>query len=103
MQMILTGERIAAQDALNIGLVTEVVGSQSELLQVALATATRIAERPPTATRYAKEAIRASTRISVSDGLQLERTLFSLLTATADRLEAAEAFAEKRKPRFVGH
>lgn len=103
MQMILTGERIGARDGLSIGLVTAVVDSDDELLAVSLAIATRIANRPSAATQYAKEAVRASMQISLADGLRLERTLFALLTATADRFEAAQAFAEKRKPRFVGH
>lgn len=102
MDMMLTGERIDAQEALRIGLVSRLVASRETLLSEGLAIATRIAARPPTATAYAKEAARSGIEMDLQAGLTLEKTLFSLLMSTTDRAEAALAFKEKRAPRFTG-
>ncbi len=102
MDMMLTGERISADEALRIGLVSRLVPDNAALGAEALALATRIAARPPTATAYAKEAARAGIEMDLQAGLTLEKTLFSLLMSTSDRAEAALAFKEKRAPRFTG-
>lgn len=102
MDMMLTGERINAEEALRIGLVSRLAPDNAALATEALAVATRIAARPPTATAYAKEAARAGIEMDLQAGLTLEKTLFSLLMSTTDRAEAALAFKEKRAPRFTG-
>ena len=102
LDMMLTGDRISAEEALRIGLVSRLVPDTATLDTEALALATRIAARPPAATAYAKEAARAGIEIDLQAGLTLEKTLFSLLMSTTDRAEAALAFKEKRAPRFTG-
>lgn len=102
LDMMLTGDRIDAVEAHRIGLVTRLTADRANLLDDALALAARIADRAPAATRYVKEAACASLELSLSSGLALERSLFSLLTATEDKAEAARAFKEKRKPKFTG-
>jgi enoyl-CoA hydratase/carnithine racemase len=102
MDMMLTGERIDAQEALRIGLVSRLAADRGTLLAEGRAIAQRIASRPPTATAYAKEAARAGIEMDLQAGLTLEKTLFSLLMSTTDRAEAALAFKEKRPPRFTG-
>jgi len=102
MHLILTGEHVSAERASHIGLVSVVSATVDSLLDEALALATRIAERPPTATRFAKEAVRAAGNLPLADGLVVERTLFALLNDTEDRREAARAFSQKRAPRYVG-
>ena len=102
MDMMLTGERIDAQEALRIGLVSRLSADRGTLLAEGRAIAQRIASRPPTATAYAKEAARAGIEMDLQAGLTLEKTLFSLLMSTTDRAEAALAFKEKRPPRFTG-
>ena len=74
----------------------------AELAAEAEKVAQRIASKPPTATAYAKEAARSGIEVDLKAGLQLERTLFTLLLTTEDRREAAAAFKEKRKPVFTG-
>lgn len=102
LDLILSGERIDAAQALRIGLVTRVMDDPQALMPAAQALAERLAGRPPAALAYAKEATRQGFEMSLADGLQLEKTLFSMLMTTQDRAEAARAFAEKRPPRFSG-
>jgi len=101
LRLTLTGERIAAVDALRIGLVSEVVPAD-ELSSRVADLAARIARHAPQAVAYAKEAIRSGSELPLADGLRLERDLSAVLMGTADRLEAAAAFRERREPNFKG-
>jgi enoyl-CoA hydratase len=101
LDMILTGERIPAARAREMGLVTRVV-PRTELAQATAELAKRLAARPPTAMAFAKEAIRAALDMPLRDGMRLEVDLLTLLLNTEDRLEAARAFREKRPPNFTG-
>jgi len=102
LDLMLTGERIDAEHALRIGLVSRLAKGRESLIDEARAMAERIAAHPPTASAYAKEAARTGMEMDLQAGLTLEKTLFSLLMSTADRAEAALAFKEKRPPRFTG-
>lgn len=102
LDLILSGDRVSAADALAMGLVTRLSASRESLVDEALALAERIGARPPSATAYAKELVRAAGEIDLPAGLQQERSLFAILMNTADRAEAAQAFAEKRPARFTG-
>ena len=101
LEMILSGARIDARDALRIGLVERVVPA-AEVLASALALATTLAAKAPVALRYAKEAVVKGLELPLADGLRLEQDLATLLRTTEDRIEGAKAFLEKRKPRFTG-
>jgi enoyl-CoA hydratase/carnithine racemase len=101
MELVLTGRRIDAAEALGLGLVNEVAGEQ-EWLPKALELAGRIASRPPIATRLAKQAVLAAEESGLSAGLEHERRLYELAMATEDRIEGMDAFLEKRKPNFRG-
>jgi enoyl-CoA hydratase/carnithine racemase len=101
LEMILTGARIPAAEALSIGLVEHVV-PVAELLPSAHALARTIAEKPPIALRYAKEAVVSGLALPLADGLRLESDLSTLLRTTEDRVEGARAFVEKRKPKWSG-
>ena len=101
LEMILTGMRVPADEALRIGLVERVV-PVAELMPAALGLARTIAEKAPVALRYAKEAVVAGLGMSLADGLRLENDLSTLLRTTEDRAEGARAFVEKRKPRWSG-
>ncbi|MCE2878403.1 MAG: enoyl-CoA hydratase/isomerase family protein [Comamonadaceae bacterium] len=102
LDMMLSGDRVDAEQALAMGLVSRLCDDPNGLLTQAQALANRIAARPPTATAYAKEAAKSGMEMELLAGLTLEKTLFSLLMATEDRAEAALAFKEKRAPRFTG-
>jgi len=101
LEMILTGARVDAREALRIGLVERVVPA-TEVLSSAQALARTLAEKAPVALRYAKEAVVKGLGLPLEDGLRLENDLATLLRTTDDRIEGAKAFLEKRKPRFTG-
>src|SRR5262249_36854411 len=101
LEMILTGARVSASEALAIGLVERVVPA-AEVLAHAQALARTLADKAPVAMRYAKEAVVKGLELPLSDGLRLENDLATLLRTTDDRVEGARAFLEKRKPRFTG-
>ena len=101
LEMILTGARIPADEALRIGLVERVVPT-GEALKAATELACAIAAKAPVALRYAKEAVVKGLELPLADGLRLEGDLSTLLRTTEDRVEGAKAFLEKRAPRWTG-
>ncbi|OGA27629.1 MAG: enoyl-CoA hydratase [Betaproteobacteria bacterium RIFCSPLOWO2_02_FULL_68_150] len=101
MKMLLTGEMVDARQALEMGLVSEVV-PDADVLDRALALARRIAELPPIAVMLCKEVVLTGQDCPLDAALNLERKAFELLFATEDQKEGMRAFAEKRKPDFQG-
>ena len=101
LEMILTGMRVPAAEALRIGLVERVV-PVSELMPAAQGLARDIAAKAPIALRYAKEAVVSGLGLPLQDGIRLENDLATLLRTTEDRVEGARAFVEKRKPKWSG-
>jgi enoyl-CoA hydratase len=101
LELILSGDRIDAREALRVGLVNKVV-PLPELLPLAEKTARTILSRGPLAVRMAKEAVRRGLRGTITDGLRLEADLFGLVSATADMKEGMKAFLEKRKAAWQG-
>jgi len=101
MKMLLTGEMVDARQALEMGLVSEVV-PDADVLDRALALARRIAELPPIAVMLCKEVVLTGQDCPLDAALSLERKAFELLFATEDQKEGMRAFAEKRKPNFQG-
>jgi enoyl-CoA hydratase len=101
LELILTGARIPADEALRIGLVERVVPA-GEALAATRELAHTIAAKAPVALRYAKEAVVKGLELPLADGLRLEGDLSTLLRTTEDRLEGARAFLEKRPPRWAG-
>ena len=100
-EYVLTGRRFDASTALELGLVNKVVPAQ-DWLEEAMALASTIAERPPIASRLAKQAVLAAEETTLGAGLESERRLYELAMATEDRVEGMRAFLEKREPRFEG-
>jgi enoyl-CoA hydratase/carnithine racemase len=101
MELVLTGRRIDAAEAHQLGIVTQLAPADG-WLDAALELAARIAERPPLAVRLAKQAVLAAEETTLSAGLDNERRLYELAMATEDRVEGMNAFVEKRKPEFRG-
>ena len=101
MELVLTGRRIDAAEAHELGIVTQVAATDG-WLDAALELAASVAERPPLAVRLAKQAVLAAEETPLSAGLDQERRLYELAMATEDRVEGMTAFVEKRKPEFRG-
>jgi enoyl-CoA hydratase/carnithine racemase len=101
MELVLTGRRIEAAEAHELGIVTRVAPADG-WLDAALELAATVAERPPLAVRLAKQAVLAAEETAMSAGLDHERRLYELAMATEDRVEGMNAFLEKRKPEFRG-
>jgi enoyl-CoA hydratase/carnithine racemase len=101
MELVLTGRRIGADEALRLGLVN-LVASRKEWLEKAIELAEVVARRPPLAIRLAKQAVLAAEETPLAAGLDQERRLYELAMATEDRVEGMRAFLEKRKPDFKG-
>ncbi len=101
MRLILSGEMIGAEEALRIGLVDQVVPHE-DLRSATLELAAQIADKSPLTVRVAKEAIRASERMAIEEGILYERDLFCLCFSTEDKQEGVAAFLGKRKAEWKG-
>jgi enoyl-CoA hydratase len=101
MDMILTGRAVDAQEALRIGLVSQVV-PLSDLMETARKTAMRILRNGPLAVRAAMQSVDHGLDVGFEHGCRMEAALFGLLCATDDMREGLKAFLEKRKPDFKG-
>jgi enoyl-CoA hydratase/carnithine racemase len=101
MELVLTGRRIDAKEALRLGFVN-MIASRRSWFGETVEMAERIARRPPLAVKLAKQAVLAADEMTLTAGLAHERRLYELAMATEDRVEGMQAFLEKRKPRFEG-
>ena len=101
MEIMLTGNPITAQKALEWGLVNRVVPVE-QYLGEARKLAAEVAGKAPLAVRMAKDAVGKAQDISLENGLDYESRLFSLLFSTEDQKEGMRAFVEKRKPNWRG-
>ena len=98
-ELIYTGEMIAAEEALKIGLANHVVEAD-ELLEKATEMANKIRANSQLAVRFAKSAINRGFETDLETGMEIERDLFGLCFANEDQKEGMTAFLEKRKPEF---
>lgn len=94
-EMLLTGDPISAERAASLGLVNAVVPGQ-DLLTTALHLAARVAANAPLAVRLTREIANAAEDWARSDAA------WAQIEASADALEGAMAFKEKRAPRWTG-
>jgi enoyl-CoA hydratase len=101
LELILTADIIDAKEALEIGLVTEVVPVEKLTAEVDT-LAKSIASKAPIALRYIKEAVGKGLDMTLAQGLRLEADLYFLLHTTTDRTEGVKAFLQKRPPEFKG-
>jgi enoyl-CoA hydratase/carnithine racemase len=99
--LILTGRRVMADEAMSLGLVNRVAAPEA-LMATASALAESIVENAPVAVSTAKHAVDEGLALPLEDALKLEHSKYETVLKTEDRLEALAAFAEKRKPVFKG-
>jgi len=101
MKYVLTGELFSAREALDMGLVSEVV-PDPEVEGRAIDLARQIAALPPLAVQLAKEAVLAGMDAPLTSALALEAKSLQILFSSHDQKEGMRAFIEKRKPKFEG-
>ena len=101
MWLLLSGERIDAEEALRHGLINDIV-PMKDLMPEAERRAAVICENGPLAVRAIKELAVRSQSMSLEQGLRMEVMMQSMLKTTEDAKEGPRAFAEKRKANFRG-
>ena len=99
--LILTGRRVRAEEALQIGLIHRLAPA-GELRRVAIELAQSILQNAPIAVAAAKHAIDRGFGLELDQALALEHQQYELVLKSEDRLEGLRAFAEKRPPQFKG-
>ncbi len=101
LEMALTGEPLSAARAFEIGLVNRVVPS-AEVMSTAMGLAQRICANAPLAVRTSKRVMLDAVDESEEVAWGLNNEAFGIIAASADALEGAIAFAEKRAPMWQG-
>lgn len=101
LQLCLTGQRVRAEEALQWGLVTEVV-PEDQLMVRAKALLSELAQSSPIALSAIMDVIHRGYDLPLDDALELEAVQFGLCCTTADKQEGVSAFLEKRKAVFRG-
>jgi len=100
-EMVFLAQRLAADDALKIGLVNRVF-KKSEFESGVTEFASRLAKQPPLSLKFAKHALNISTQVPTDLGQLFEAGSFGLLLSTQDASEGISAMLEKREPAFKG-
>ncbi|MEL6476016.1 MAG: enoyl-CoA hydratase [Pseudomonadota bacterium] len=101
MEMNLTGRFMDAEEAERSGLVSRIVPAD-KLVEDAVATAAKIADKGPLAVLATKEAVNRAYETTLAEGVRFERRMFHALFATEDQKEGMSAFTDKRTPKFKG-
>ncbi len=101
MEILLTGNRIDAQEAYRIGLVNYVV-PPADVIAKALELARTIAENGPLAVRKIKEGVERCSGVTLKEGFKIENEVAAEVMRSEDAKEGPRAFMEKRKPNYKG-
>lgn len=99
--MVFTARRLTAREALDLGVVDEVVPAGSARDR-ALELAATIAANSPVGLRQAKHAMRIGSDLAIEAGLDVEDEAWRATAFSGDRAEGVAAFNEKRKPNWPG-
>jgi len=101
LELILTAKRVTAVEGDQYGLFTRVVpaGQLEGTIQEFVGS---ILRNGPVALQQAKFAVKEGMKVDLQTGLHIERKAYELTIPTEDRLEALQAFSEKRPPVFKG-
>ena len=101
-ELLFTGRLVKAQEALELGLLLELVAPE-QLLARARELATQIAAKPPQAVRLSKRLLQLAQRQELPDFLDQCAAFQGMSHHSADHLEAVDAFLEKRPGKFTGN
>jgi enoyl-CoA hydratase/carnithine racemase len=100
-ELILTAKKISSEEALDLGIVLKVV-PREELSEVCKQFASDMMKNGPVALKQAKYAIIQGMNTDLQTGLAIEAKAYELTIPTEDRIEALNAFSERRIPQFSG-
>ncbi|MER3328510.1 MAG: enoyl-CoA hydratase-related protein [Candidatus Kapaibacterium sp.] len=101
MELNLTGDMVDAEEAKRIGLVNEVFDG-AELIEKSIEFIEKVITKSPIAVAAIIDAVRASTKLSLKEGLEYESQKFGEVCGSEDFKEGTLAFLEKRKANFIG-
>jgi enoyl-CoA hydratase/carnithine racemase len=101
MEMLLTGEFVSAEDALDCGLVNRVVPA-GELEAEARALADKISEASPLVVGVGKQAFYRQLEMPTEQAYAYTKEVMSFNATFQDAQEGMCAFLEKRKPEWKG-
>ncbi|MGV3489585.1 MAG: enoyl-CoA hydratase-related protein [Tuberibacillus sp.] len=101
LELILTAKRLSADEAYQYGILNRVVESD-QLLSVCEELAASIMKNGPIAVQQAKFAVKKGMNVDLKTGLNIESKAYEVTIPTKDRVEALNAFNEKRPARFLG-
>ncbi|WP_442601012.1 enoyl-CoA hydratase-related protein [Paenibacillus sp. KN14-4R] len=101
-ELILTARKISTLEAHTYGLLNAVADDQDHLMELSNQLASEILANAPLAVYQAKYAVDRGFSTDLQTGLDLESKAYEVIIPSTDRLEALEAFREKRKPIFRG-
>jgi len=101
MEMILLGERLTAQQALEMGMLTRVVAAD-QLEETVAGVLKTLAEKSPIGLKLGKEAFYRTADMPLEEALDVLSQELKKVISTEDAREGMTAFIEKRKPVFTG-
>jgi enoyl-CoA hydratase/carnithine racemase len=101
LRFLLTGDRIGADEARQLGIVSEIV-EDGKVLTRAIELAEQLLTMPPLSLQLIKELARNAEDAPLSSGLLLERRAFQLVFDSDDHSEGLNAFLERRQPVYQG-
>lgn len=101
LEMALLGEKVSAEQALDLGLVTRLADDDTVLAD-ATAIATKLARGPSVALGMIRKQVAAALNMTLMETFEVEKSNQQAAGHTRDFREAVQAFAEKRKPDFRG-
>jgi enoyl-CoA hydratase/carnithine racemase len=102
LKMLLTGERITAQEAYQFGMLNQVIKSNEsgELVELALETADKISSNSPFAIKMGKKSFTLGIDMPLEEGIDFSLECYNQTLEHPDREEGVKAFNEKRSPNF---
>jgi enoyl-CoA hydratase/carnithine racemase len=99
--LILTGRRLTAAEALEMGIVARVVPREA-LVAATAQLAAELCRASPVAAREAKRAVGLGLGLPLEQGIEIEDLAWRRAVATQDRREGIAAFGDKREPEWKG-